>query len=340
MGNVSTSSVDVINQSIINVILSTAQQCQSGLDSTQTITRSGSSLFSSASQNVNFSLTCLQDVKIDNSLLSSIANAVQQSAQQNGVALLPSFSGSNASANIKNYLETKITNSVIQNCVASLKNQQSISYSGTQIGVVDSQNVSLVMECLSKSLNNVGVSQGLINSTSSTVKQTNTNPLDFITNLLSSPMYIIGAIIGLIIVMMYMGSSSGAAPQLMLLPQPTEESTTEVTKYPETSILSSYVPTPPTQYQHTYMTPTFEIPMPTYPAPAAPTSTVIENPYAEAESVIPSIYPTAVVREELERLEAESSIPPPPPLPTRRVSVTEETTRPLSAILESTEEAT
>jgi len=189
--NYSTTSIDVINNTIINVILSNAQTCSQDATVTQSINRSGFSIFSSTQQIVNFSATCLQTVKVDTNLLQSIANSIIQTASQNSIALLPSFSGSDASVNLQNYLSTSITDNFIQNCATTLKSYQQATYGGLQLGTTDIQSVKLVTECMSSALNNNGVSQGIVSNTNQTTTQTSSNPLDFLTNIFSSSMLII-----------------------------------------------------------------------------------------------------------------------------------------------------
>ena len=201
--NVTKSGTDVVNNSIISVMLESAQNCSQYVDSTQSINTGGFSLLSSYSQSANISLTCLQNLNINTQLLNDMANKIVADTKQTNTPLLPTVNYGDVTTNIKNILQTKISQKFVQDCVASLKNVQTQNISGVQIGTATKQNVDLVMSCISKALNNAGVAQSIVAANTQTQSQVSKNPLQFIADIVSTFsntfVFIILGIVGLIL---------------------------------------------------------------------------------------------------------------------------------------------
>ena len=215
----STTSVNVVNQSIIDAVIQNVNNCSATSTQSQQVTFSGLGLFSSASQTATLNLQCLQNVKVNNDLITSMAQKIIQDAQSQAVALMPSYSGSNAQTSLSNYLQTKITNSTIQNCANNAVQTQNITFTGVQIGSSSSQTLSLFSECMQKALNNNQVAQNIVQDTSQTVSSKTSNPLDFLSQYAAYVVIGIIAFIILIIVIGYMIFGRGSpAPVAMQQP--------------------------------------------------------------------------------------------------------------------------
>jgi hypothetical protein len=169
-----TSNIDIVNNSIIEAVVSSTQNCASSINANQQVTHSGFGLFTGATQNVSLSVICLQKVIVDNQLLAQMAQKIIQNVQANNGTIFGGSASSDANQNIQNYLKTKITTSFVQNCVSSTIASQQIKYSGVQIGTFDSQGVTSFQQCMSSALNNNNVAQGITTNTTQTGTASNT----------------------------------------------------------------------------------------------------------------------------------------------------------------------
>src|SRR5271155_961327 len=115
----STSSVNVINNAIINVCMTQNQNCSADVTAAQTITESGFGIGTTNTQTTSTNLSCLQNVTVNASIINQMTAAIQQAATSSSVALLPAYSGSNASTNISNLLTANISMDFIQKCASS-----------------------------------------------------------------------------------------------------------------------------------------------------------------------------------------------------------------------------
>jgi hypothetical protein len=181
-----TTKADIINQAITNVILETAQNCQQAINATQIINSSGVNLFGNTSATINFSAACLSNVNMDANLTNSITAAIQQTAQQSNIAMLPSYSGNNSDLMIKNLIATNLTNSVIQNCASSLNAMQQVNQSGLNIGATNKTTQNIVTSCIMNGVSSTGIANTLLGSSASSTVQKTASPLDFISSIFSS----------------------------------------------------------------------------------------------------------------------------------------------------------
>lgn len=199
----STNSVSVVNKAIISVLTKNANNCSSNSVQNQQINYSGFGLFGGSSQSSNVSVKCLQNVKMDNNLSTQIAQQIQQQAAAQGIALLPNYNGSTNIGNLSNYISTKLTDKVIQDCASSVLQNQQNNVGGVQIGLYNSQNVNAVTSCLQKTLNKNKISQGIVQNVNQVATTKTSNPLNFLGNLFKGMALEIFAVIFLIIIVAY-----------------------------------------------------------------------------------------------------------------------------------------
>ena len=192
--SVSKTSVDIVNNSIIDAITNNVNNCSSSATQNQQVNLGGFGLFTDVSQSATLNVSCLQKIQMTNDLSTQIAQKIQQDAKAAAVALIPSFSGAENTTKLANYIQTNISTSTIQNCASGALQNQIVSTSGIQIGASVSQTLKLFSQCLQTALNNNSVSQKIVQNTNQTASSTVTNPLSFLSGILSLPI-IIGILI-------------------------------------------------------------------------------------------------------------------------------------------------
>lgn len=212
---VSKTSVDIVNQAIIDVLIENAQSCSAGVEANQTTTLSGFGLFNSFSQDASANVSCLQTIKIDNDLVTSIAEKIQQEAEANGVSLLPGFSGSEGVANISNVVKTGLTEKTVQDCAAGALANQSTFASGFQAFIGVDQTADAFSKCMQSALNSNHIAQDLVQDVDQKAKSLLENPLDFLSSLAWAGivfLIILVVVIILILRALFGGGSAPAAP--------------------------------------------------------------------------------------------------------------------------------
>lgn len=179
-GSKTRSNIEIVNESIIEAVISSAQKCSSSITANQNIIRSGFGFWNSATQNVTISLSCLQKVVVNNDLIAKMAQKIIQNVQANNGSLFGGPANSDANQKIQNYLKTKISTEFIQNCIAAAIANQNLKYEGVQIGISDDQTIKSVQKCISNALNNNRVAQNITTDTNSQSNATVTGfGLDF-----------------------------------------------------------------------------------------------------------------------------------------------------------------
>lgn len=212
----SKSTVDIINEAIINATISAANNCNASVNQTQIVEHTGFGLFSGAKQTLNTSVSCLQKVVVDNDLITKMANDIQQQASASAKLLLPGYSSSDANTKIRNRLQTLITTQFVQNCASSAVQFQYAKFGGVQIGVVDTQTATVFQQCMMDALNKNQVAQqvgnGVYNMTESSLS---TNPIaDIFSSLgwaLLLPVIIIIVIIIVAILLIKLAGTGGSS---------------------------------------------------------------------------------------------------------------------------------
>jgi hypothetical protein len=209
---ISTSGIDIINNAIINVAINQSQNCSSSVTANQTVTESGFGLDTTNTQTTAINLSCLQNVTVNASIISQMTAAIQQATTASSVALLPAYSGSNATTAISNLLSASISASFIQTCASSAIANQSLAISGVQIGTSNTQDTSAFSSCMSTALMSTNIAQSLTGQTSNTTSSSaSADPLSDISD---TVMYIIIVIIVIVaagiglIIYMTMGSDA------------------------------------------------------------------------------------------------------------------------------------
>lgn len=176
----SKSSLEVVNQSIIDVITSNMNQCSSSINAVQDNTVTGVDLFGRNVQNVTLDQTCTQNITVDNQMIADMANKIQQAANAKTVSLLPGYAGSANNQKLKTYLSSKITTENVQQAMASVSAVQinRVEAGGTALRRVNVQNITSVQSALQKLLNTNRVAQALVtDTTQSSASTTDTNPI-------------------------------------------------------------------------------------------------------------------------------------------------------------------
>lgn len=197
--NVTKSSTDIVNTSITDVLVESAQNCSQYTQNKQVFNTQGFNLFGSSKQTASISLNCLKTLQIDNTLLTNMANKIISDTQQTNTPLLPTVNYGDTVSNIKNILSTKINQKFIQDCVSVVENSQLSNFGGINIGVTSNQDITILVSCISENLNKNKVAQSIVADTSQTQTQVSKNPFSFITDLISNFSWIVTIIIFLII---------------------------------------------------------------------------------------------------------------------------------------------
>lgn len=211
----STSSVDVINNAIINVAMQQNQNCSGSVAATQVVTESGLGIGTTNTQTASVNLSCLQNVTVNASIISQMAAAISQAATSSSTALLPAYSGSDAVTQISNVLQANISMDFIQKCASSASATQDLAISGVQIGVSNTQSATAFSSCMSTALASTSIAQTLTGTVNNTAAATaNADPLsdlsDTVLYIAIIIIVIIAAGIGLVI---YMTMGSSAPPE-------------------------------------------------------------------------------------------------------------------------------
>jgi hypothetical protein len=170
----STSNIDIVNNSIIESIVSASQNISGTLNANQQINHSGLGILTGATQNVTLNISGMQKVIVDQDLISDMAQRIIQNVQSNNGKLFGGSANSSVSQKLQNYLRTKISTNFVQNCVAAAVANQLITYSGVQIATLDRQNIDYFQKCMSDSLNKGNVAQGITSDSDQAANSNNT----------------------------------------------------------------------------------------------------------------------------------------------------------------------
>lgn len=185
----------------------------------------------------NFTLNnglCVAKDATNETLQRSIANSIQQVAQEQGIALLPAFQGAKAKTNIENTIKSEVNIKKLQECSSTASMQQVVNIVAKGNVNLDQVNMNQTIKsfqnCLSESLLKSGVLDKIIDVAKEDAKAKAKNPLDAVTNMIKAAgealqgllwgwgMYlIIGAVllIAIIVAAIYFLKTTGASPQVM-----------------------------------------------------------------------------------------------------------------------------
>jgi hypothetical protein len=190
--SVSKTSVDIVNEAIVEAIVETALSSQAAIDAEQTTIISGSKVRDSTiSQSAKLSLQSLQEVKVDNELINKMETKIRQAAEANSVIL--SAAVATSSTNMKNILSTKVGTSTILKAVAAVSLKQKTIIENSEVTNTNvSQTADLFSKAMQTALNNNKVAQAIVNDVDQKASST--------TSFLGSwGMYVIIAIIAIIV---------------------------------------------------------------------------------------------------------------------------------------------
>lgn len=188
----SKSSLDIVNQSIIDVLTTNMNRCNSSINAVQDNTVTGTDIFGRNVQTVSIDQKCTQAISVDNSMIADMANKIQQAANSNSTTLLPGFSGSANTQKLKTFLASKITTQNVQQALASVNAVQinRVEAGGTSISKTNVQSLTSVQTALQTLLNNNKVAQTLTtDSNQSASATTNTNPISQIFSAISGAIW-------------------------------------------------------------------------------------------------------------------------------------------------------
>lgn len=217
-GTKSKSAVQSLQQSITNISSSISQTCAASVDQDQDTTATQWSLFGSnsakVSQSTDIDFKCMNNSKTQASLQNQIANAIVNSSDSKGIALFSAFGSTKAEAtvNVNNIVTTNLTISNIQQTYIAIKNKQKSFFSQLAIfgsnSVDVTQGASVFAQAVNEILDNAGVFNTITTHIDNTSSASETNPLQFLADMVngisSSIMYVVIAII-LIIAMLFLG---------------------------------------------------------------------------------------------------------------------------------------
>lgn len=231
----SKSSLEVVNESVIDVITDHMNKCSSSLKAVQDNTLSGVDIFGKNVQTVSLDQRCTQTANIDNQMIAEMANKIQQQANAKTVALLPGYSGSQNTQNLRNYLASKVTTRIVQDAMASVEAAQLnvVATGGISIGRTNTQTITSVQTALQDVLNSNRVAQGItVDTSQSSTASTDTNPISqifaAITDSIMGWIFIVILFIVLIVVsglvLKKLLGSGGDAPVIAVGPNLPEES--------------------------------------------------------------------------------------------------------------------
>ena len=143
--SVSKQNVEMINKTIVDVIVTASQNTNSYMEASQTMNISGFSLFFWQKQKAATSIAAIQEVQITNELIKEIAQKIAQEAEAKSAILTVSYAEANTK--IENILQTSLTDETKQSCVSAMKAGQIGDISGTSIIAIQTQTVSALAEC-------------------------------------------------------------------------------------------------------------------------------------------------------------------------------------------------
>ena len=192
-GSQSSTVISSLSEVCSNIAMSTVQSCeiQSQQDQTIDISNSGLSLFShyKLEQTTDISAQCFSDVQKQTELQNKLVDAISQHTTSDNVALLGAFgsSVSAARANLTNIVKNNITMENINKSYTAIRQTQTLK--ATNSGVIGYQAVELTQgaklfaAATVSEIDKAGIFNTIANSIDQTSAAKQTNPLDFIANI-------------------------------------------------------------------------------------------------------------------------------------------------------------
>jgi hypothetical protein len=160
-----TTTSDVVNEAITNVLMENASNCTAVIDQQQNIRRRGKSKWSDISQYGELNANCLQANQVTSAVTNDIAAEIYQQAEATQTQLLGTLMAdteATAISNIQNIVETNIDFSFLQECSAAITQEQNIDDNGWIIGSDVNQEANLYQECIQKNIADTQVANDIV----------------------------------------------------------------------------------------------------------------------------------------------------------------------------------
>jgi len=197
-GSSSKTNSEVVSEVISNHVTRNVQNCTTIVDVEQRVSASGPGSVviigqgAQMNQTITISTDCIQKNININSLKRDVENAMRQAATASGESILSVIGASSAeaSANVRNLINTSVTIENIQNCAAAVNQRQIIEASegGTVIleaGASMNQTMSMMNKCFADMVSKIMDQTGISNDIDQTTKAETTSPFAFITDIVA-----------------------------------------------------------------------------------------------------------------------------------------------------------
>jgi len=186
--NKSKSLIDMVNEVSTNVLIKHMQNCSSTSLQSQTFTDTGGFYLGfEQSQAAMISQSCIANFKVDNKVIADIANEIQQAAESESVALFDILRFSEAETNLrlKNLVATNISTEMVQSVAISASQEQRFDGYGTvMLFTKQKQSSDIIQKALMGAIASTNLAATIDNETSQEAKVSQSNPLDFFSNIM------------------------------------------------------------------------------------------------------------------------------------------------------------
>jgi hypothetical protein len=207
--SISSNSVDIVNDAVINVSMSAVNNCASSTSATQNVTLGGLMVGDSISSTATVSMSCVQNIQLTTDMFMQMASQIQQQAAAQAQALLPAYSGSTNTTNLANHIQVTLGEDFIQKAAGSVSTTQNVVAQGVSIGTSVSLGVSSIQKAMQNILSQTNLSASIMDTTNQSAKSTtDSNPFALSTNMMYMIAFIVVGIVALILLPMLMGGGS------------------------------------------------------------------------------------------------------------------------------------
>lgn len=210
----SKTAAEIINETAAKILISSANDCSAFMTGVQVVRTSGLTIGQLNYANMRLTQSCIQNITITNDIIDKITNAIDQQARARVTAILPGGAFSKTNTQIRNAVSTNITNSAIQNAMASLQFGQDIGTSGVTIGQANVLSGDVVLKAMQTAIAKTNLTRDLGTDVGqSSESETDTSPISQIFSgiwgWIALLVVIFIIVIGGIAALGYFGSSSG-----------------------------------------------------------------------------------------------------------------------------------
>jgi hypothetical protein len=207
-------SVDIVNEVIIDVVVSSMNKCTNELVTTNHVKIRGFSFFTWFSQSGELNVKCIQSSKISSDMATTMATKIQQVAKETGIALNPSYDKSENTYKLANHIQTNLKLDLSNKCNSKIINTNDIDVDGFVIGNRTSQIIKAVSVCIQTAVQDSKISNDIVADASQTADVVVNSPFDFLTNIWT--VAIVGFFIVIIVVAYFLFGPSGSAAQIVV----------------------------------------------------------------------------------------------------------------------------